>query len=392
MKVSALFLTIVISIINYSNLYSQYHYGEEVYITERQKGDVYIGAEKISIENVIEGDLMAAGANISISDSVLSDLTCAGASIKLSGFVGDDVRCAGGTIDIKGIIGDDLILFGGDLNIDRETTVNGQLLAFGGDTRLNGHVKGKAKVLGAKLVLDGVIENGFEFEGEKIIINGTIKGDSKIAANEIEFGDRALIDGNLEYWSEEGEVVFRNNLVLGKATFNPELALETRPWQWSFSKPLFWLLPLFYVLASLLILLLLNLFFGKYFKIASHFVREDFSKSLGVGVLYLLGFPILIAILFAIVIGIPLAVLLLILYIFSLLFGHAIASVMLAQYINDKQQKHWKMGMITIISLGLFLVIKLVTIIPFLGWLWSIIIIGSVYGGMILSQRKLKKA
>jgi lysylphosphatidylglycerol synthetase-like protein (DUF2156 family) len=88
------------------------------------------------------------------------------------------------------------------------------------------------------------------------------------------------------------------------------------------------------------------------------------------------------------IIGIPLGLFIISIFIFSLLFGHLIAALLLAYYIAKKSEKTWGFWKVTFLALAFAIVLRLFTIIPFLGILLSIIILSITYGALTLRVLK----
>jgi hypothetical protein len=97
-------------------------------------------------------------------------------------------------------------------------------------------------------------------------------------------------------------------------------------------------------------------------------VKEFSLKSLGIGALYLVGGPVIIVFSFATVIGLPVAVLLLVVYVTVILFATAIVSLLISHWINNSYYRtSWKSGRLIMASLGIFIFLKLTSLTPFVG-------------------------
>ena len=77
------------------------------------------------------------------------------------------------------------------------------------------------------------------------------------------------------------------------------------------------------------------------------------------------------------------ALFLLVLYIFSFAFGLPIASLMLVNFFNESQDFKWNKAMIVFMTLVTLVVVRFITIIPFVGWLVGLLLIGASYGAFI---------
>jgi hypothetical protein len=121
-------------------------------------------------------------------------------------------------------------------------------------------------------------------------------------------------------------------------------------------------------------------------------LNQEPTRSLGYGAAYFIGLPILVVLLLVTVIGIPIALLFLALYAFSLLFGLSITSVVAAKAMKIKYNyKHWGTWMLVLVSAGVFVVLKLLTLIPFIGWLFYLIVLVVAFGAIVVDLLPQKK-
>ncbi len=364
---------------------AQFEAEEEVTISKEQNDDVYLTGGKVKINSKVDGDLVTAGGNITSRDSIKQDLIAAGGEIMIKGYVGDDIRTAGGSLTIDAEVGDDLVAAGGKIMITDETVIHGNLISCGGNLEIDGKIKGLAKVCGGNLTLNGKIAKEATFYGGKVIINGEIRGPSKIVAETIEIGDNAKFYADVEYWAEDREVDFKDSLIKSSATFNEDLAIEDNQFSWGLFGVAalgFWL---FYIFSAFLIILLLNALLKNWFAKAVVNLDKDVFKSLGYGIAYLIGIPLLIVVTFIMVIGIPIGLFLTTLYVFSLLFGHLVVALLITHYLNKRNEKSWNFWTIIFLALAIAIVIRLFTFIPILGGIISLLVIAIGYGALLIT-------
>lgn len=364
---------------------------EKITISEPEQDDIYLAGETININAVVNGDVVVAGSKITVRDSVSQDLIVAGGEITVKGYVADDIRAAGGKLTIDSEVGDDVIIAGGEVFITKNAIIHGNLINFSGDIEINGEVKGTVQSYSGVLDLNGKVHGEAQLFGEDVKVNGAILGPTKIAAENIEIGTNAKFYSDVEYWSEDRQLDFKNSIINAKATYNEDLLVD-RDGD-SLKKLGLMSLGLFvlYVLSAFLILLLLNLAFSNlFFKVASN-LNKDLWRNLGYGLIYFFGVPLLIIITFVLIIGIPISLFLFFFYVFSILFGHLVTALLLTHYLyKDSTGKFWP---IVLISLGIAIVFRLLTLIPFLGAFVSVVVIALGYGLLIsffLEGRKRK--
>ena len=335
---------------------------------------MYLAGKTITINAAIKGDLYIAGGNLIVKDSIHGDITGAGGDISLGGHILDDVRIAGGKVTIDSEIGDDLVIFGGEVIITENTRINGKLVCFAGHVTVNGEV----------------IEE-LDIKGGDVSINGTIRGNSKIIAEDITIGPNAQFYNDVEYWNSDGEIDFKNSLVNAKAQFNNDLREENPQFSLTGFGTTSIKLWVYYILSAFLVILVLHALFRDAFSNAVEGLESNLLKSFGFGLVYLIGIPLSILLAFLMLIGIPLGLFADVVFVFSLLFGHWIAALLMVYYINHKNGMNWGFWRITFLALLCAIILRLLTIIPFAGIVLSAVILSTTYGAFTLKILHSKK-
>ena len=364
-------------------------------VTEAQADDIYLAGETVTVKAKVNGDVVVAGGTVVLKDSITQDLLASGGDIKIEGYVNDDIRAAGGNIVIDGTINDDVIVFGGEVMVSKDGLIKGDLICFSGNTKLNGSILGAVKIYGGELELNGSVGKSTELYAGEIKINGQISGTTKMVAESIDIGDNALFLGDVEYWTESGEVDFKNSLNENTSVFFNNSLMDN---QNEFPFEIFGIAAIgiwiFYLFSAFLIILLCNWLFKTLFSKAVIFLDTKVYQSLSYGLIYLFGLPIVIALAFVIIIGIPIGLFLTPIYIFSLLIGHLLLALLLAHYMNKRNGNSWGFWTISFLALSIAIALRIVTLIPVLGFILSILIIALAYGliGMtLLNQAGPKK-
>lgn len=348
--------------------------GKEIVIDNVQPDDVYLAGEEIKVNAAVKGDLVIAGGTLMVNDSIHGDLTGAGGDLSIEGHIADDVRVAGGKITIDSEIGDDLVVFGGEVVITENARINGKLICFAGDVTINGEVIEKLDV-----------------RGGEVSINGTIRGPSKVMGEDITIGSNAKFYKDIEYWNSDGNLDFKNSLVNAKAQFNEDLGkgksqLSLRTFGTKSLK-----LWLYYVLSAFLVILVLHALFRNAFSSAIEVIENNWLKSFGFGLIYLIGIPLLIILALLMIIGIPLGLFATVVFLFSLLFGHLVAALLVAYYLRNRNEKDWGFWSITFLALLCAIILRILTMIPFAGILISVVILSITYGALTLKVLHSKK-
>ena len=360
MKTIFFFFMIICSTLSFAQ-------SEGILIQNEQEDDTYLAGKIIDLNAVVKGDLYAAGRKLVINDSIYGDLTAAGASLSINKYIADDVRTAVAKIVVDSEIGDDLVVFGGKVLITENAIINGNFICSARD-----------------IEIDGKIIGHLDLKGRNVTINGEVLETSRIVSEDIVIGSEAKFYKDVEYWSSGDPTNFKGSLVNAKAQFNQALKEETSGFSLlSFGMASFasWIS---YILSAFLLILVLHGLFRNAFSKAVEGLEEHYLKSFGYGLIYLIGVPLVIVIAFMIVIGIPLGLFMTGIFLFSLLFGHFIAALVIAYFIKHKNEMAWNFWSITFLALLFTIVLRLLTNIPFVGILISIVILSTTYGALTL--------
>lgn len=369
MKPVAIFLIALCSFFSFGQAENE----GEILIDKTQADDSYRAGKSIIVNAPVQGDLVIAGGSLIVNDSINGDLTAAGGELSLNSFVSDDARIAVGRATIDSEIGDDLVIFGGEVILTENAVIHGNLICFAGNIEINGEVIGELKIKGAD-----------------VLINGTLREPSKITGDEITIGSNAKFYKEVEYWHSDGEIDFKESLINTQAIFNEDLEDDSELSLTNFGTDSITLWGA-YILSAFLAILFLHALFRNTFSSAAEGLENHWLKSFGFGLIYLIGIPLAVIVALLITIGIPLGLFITTIFIFSLLFGHYMASLLLVYYIKHKKEKQWSFWTATFLALLFVIMLRLVTMIPYAGILISVVLLAITYGALTLEAIRSKK-
>ncbi|MEA1908500.1 MAG: hypothetical protein U9N43_05660 [Euryarchaeota archaeon] len=324
--------------------------------------DLLVAGDTIMINGDISGDLIAAGGNIEVAGGVNDDVWITGGSLIIDGKIGDDLRAAGGDIHLRGSVTDNAMIAGGTITASSNSDVGGDLDVAGGSIKIAGHV-------GSDL----------SCAGGSVVIGGAIDGNATIYANKIQILQSARIQGDLEYTSDK-EIEIPAGTVIGDVVYKrSEKKVEDIHSKTTSSIISF--------LSILLIGLLMVRFTGKTTVRVSDTIATQILKSLGSGVLLLIAIPLIALILMLTVIGLPLGLIVLfvyiiILYISKIFVGLAIGRRITTYAKQEISSPYWHL------VVGL-IVIAFATRIPLLGFLISLIVILAGLGALVMTWKSI---
>jgi cytoskeletal protein CcmA (bactofilin family) len=289
------------------------------------------------------------------------------------------VLAAGGSLAIEGSLGEDLYAAGGEVRFDG--TVAGNVRVAGGSVVFgrSARIEGNTSLAGGRVTMQGALAGYLHAAGGRVLIDGPVQGNVEVAAGELEVGPQARIDGALRYRTRAPLRMDPAAQVRGGVERVQVEGYDERAARFAVGAAFgVWLLGLM-VLAALLAWLLP----GYTARIALA-ARQRFGWSLLIGFLALVAVPPAIVILLATVVGIPLALLGVLLYFALLLVGYVGAGIALGNALVARWQSGWRRALAA--ALGV-LVVSLLALVPWLGALMVFVALISGMGAILVSMK-----
>ena len=136
--------------------------------------------------------------------------------------------------------------------------------------------------------------------------------------------------------------------------------------------------------AALLIVLLIWIFHGFFQRVTTSPIRSSLTSSFGYGFLYLIAVPLAVGLAFVSIIGIPAGMIVGSIYACSIALGHVLVSIVLTYWIRARKDMKWSKGQAMLVSVGFYFLIKIMSLIPVIGWLVSVILMAAAFGMILL--------
>ena len=324
--------------------------------------DIYLAASTVQVSADVAGDAVVAGGSISIANSVAGDVLAAGGTVNITANVGDDIRAAGGSITIAGDVGDDLVVAGGAIVLDSASTVSGRAWLAGGTVTVAGNVNHELRAT-----------------GENIILAGAIGGDAHIYAKSIEIKPGAVIKGNLTYSSPSEAEIHQDAVIEGDVNHNEIESDDFDDPGADFIGNL-----MFYISLAASALALFLAFPLRSISVVKQ-LQDAPLQSSGLGVLVLFATPLIALMLLVSVIGAPIALVALALYVIALILGLLVGVIWIGDIgfrqfgkepDESKRTRAWSIAAAAAVLL-------IVDWIPFVGGLVFFIVLVLGIGGVI---------
>lgn len=290
------------------------HDGDEA-VTHEFGSDYFGAGGMLNLTTGVEGDAFLAGGNVATASEVQGDLVVVGGEVSIGGAVGDDLYAAGGNVKFDAIVNGNARIAGGDVSVGPATVVAGGLSLTGGQVEFA-----------------GVAHRYLQASGGSVHIDGEVIGDAEVRAKELVIGPEARIGGRLVYRGPSEPVVADGAEIAGGIEFRRDDAGRyfdrARP---AVSDAVtgvgtfLWFVGVF--VAGALFVLLLPGFTAE----AAAAIGRKPLPSLGIGLAILVCVPFVAVVLLITIIGIPVALLLMALYLLVLFLGWITAALFLAQ-------------------------------------------------------------
>lgn len=324
--------------------------GDEISLSEALADDLYIAGNGVMINKDVEQDVFAGGQSIRIDANIGQDVFAGGNSVKITGTVGDDIFAGGEMVEIDVTSVDDIFAGGNRVEISKDTVVNGDVFAGGQTVIIAGTVKGDVKIWGDNMV----IKSGAVIEGDL-----TTYGEKEPT---IEKG--ATVNGERKHHTKEAKAVGMSGSVAG----------------WVSS-----------VLAWFVLGLVLLYLVPQFTKSVTETALKRSGKSLLLGALWALLFIPLVVLLMITIIGIPLAMIVLLLTIAFFMLAIGYSMIIIGIWIMNKISKtenaevSWQHVLLGVV---MYKVIKLV---PIVGWPITLALTLLSLGALIWTDWRLLK-
>jgi hypothetical protein len=325
--------------------------------------NIYIAGGNVRPAALVVGDLYALGGRVAVEQPVQGDATLAGGSVMVRAAIGDDLRIAGGDVNLESSVGGELVAFGGNIALGNTSTVAGAVTLYGDHVTIEGKITGPLKLY-----------------AQKVSLNGEVAGDVELNAREIELGSRAKLNAALRYPSDslfktaEG-VIIGGAVTRGQAMNGRPDIHHNREWHGQMmGGGLGWAGMIVNMAVGFVAVLagatLFLLIFTGFSRRASNKMLVTPWPALAAGLAVSLGTPMLAMLLLITLIGIPLGLVLMMVFPLVLLTGWIVGvfgiALKLQRAVQKEASSESSATMIGFFALALLLVL-LIGSLPFIG-------------------------
>nr|MBN2276662.1 polymer-forming cytoskeletal protein [candidate division Zixibacteria bacterium] len=353
-------------------------------------------------------------------------LSSSGNLVSKNEMIDDDAYSVGDFVEIYGVVNGDLSAFCYEIDTDGEINGNVNVFAYrsyiGGKTErtvrlfaYEGEILGQAGsnvvafckdlIIGDKAVImrdlnfageniriDGNIKGNVDINADAVRISGVIEGDVHIEAQDVIILSSAVIKGNLDYTSTLEADISPEAVIEGKIYWEEK---ERKPDSENGLNILSRLSRFILFFMALITGFGLILMFNNHTRESSEFIEKRFWYSLAVGILAFLIFTVGALILMVLVIGIPLAIILMAMGVFLFYVGKIYVSIVIGRLVFRLLARGRKIAMGWELLIGLLLM-TIVFQIPMIGTVIYVLTFiagtGAAVAGHLSLNRKCRVA
>jgi cytoskeletal protein CcmA (bactofilin family) len=252
---------------------------------EVANGDLYIFGDSVRIAGTVTGDLFVVARRVSISGTVSGSVTAAAQSLKISGTVENTVRLTGGDLMVSGSVQGDVVTGSKSTTVTRGASIGGDVYLGAGDAAFRGSVGGDVRG-----------------SADELTVDAPVTGSILVSARSLTLTRNARVGGNVRYASDEKATISSSAVIAGqtertssfRATGGPEIISVLTG---QFAR---------LIIGLVTGLILLFVIPGPIVATAD-VIRGRWFGSVAAGVVGLITWPVAVAVLAVLVVGIPLA-------------------------------------------------------------------------------------
>ena len=312
-----------------------------------KNADEYLFGDTVTVDYVVDGNLFICANKVYINSQIGGDAFILAKEIEIgqNGYIYSNLFALTNSLDIKGIVYD---LF----TCAKTVSISG------------GYVYRDARVACDTLNVNGVV-------GRNALVNASsINFNTDSASN-------GLIYGDLKY-SSKSELTIPDTVVIGETTFTQEENNSTVPTAGEIAMSLLSVLVLI-----VLVWLVCNWLAPKFVAYSNNYIGKRTLKTFGIGLLAMIAIPLVSVILITLKVTSLFALIILAIYLIALVVSYIVFIISVNQYLCERFKADnmiKKLGLL--VALGI--VVYLVTLIPYVGGIISILM--TVFGLGVLTS------
>ena len=306
---------------------------------------IFKAGNSVTITGTVNGDIFCAGQTVTINATVNGDVICAAQSVDIDGVVNGSVRVAAQTIHIGA-------------TVERNLSLAGQTVVVSRSAR----VMQDASIASETLTVDGAVGRDLYSAATSVAMNGPVGRDASVWAQDVNLSSMAVLSGKLDYTSPHPYTNDAGGSVSGTISYHKYVPKNTDQSSGTslIGAKLYWLV------AMIVLGLVLVALFGNVFTQWNVGRNVSLWRALLVGFVAMVAMPMLVILLALTLVGIPLAVVVILLWVVVCMVSMPFSGYFLGSLLLPKQHQLIKV-------LAGSAVIGFVGLLPILGWMVGLV-------------------
>jgi len=343
--------------------------GAEVYINNDSdiKENLYLLGAHLNFDKIFDNDVFMVGGNSIAKGVLFGDLQIFSVNSLIEGEFFGDTRIISFDSTINGNTNKDLVVVSGKIDSGDSAILNGKTILIAGEVNLKGQVLDDLKIIAGAVNIDAEVLGNIEITAQRVSIgnNAKIKNDFVyFSPQRAQVSPSANIGNGLVY--NQIETINENELI--KKTFLNFVSF------WSVIK----------FLATLFTAFILIFVFRMFSQRTSFFATRKTMKSILVGLFSILLIPVIVIILFASLFGIPISILMALIYFCLLVLVAPVSGIILGYFLQKIIEKNKKPEVnFNFTTLGI-IIITFLYFIPYVGSIVRVFFLLLSFGAMVL--------
>ncbi len=322
------------------------------------------------------------GRTITITGTVNGDIFCVGQTVNIDATVNGDVLCAGQTVTVEGTVNGNVRVTGQTVNIGAKVDRSATMVAQDATLQSNASV-GSDVSLGAQTAnIDGPVGRDLHGDVHTLILSSAVNRDIETTVDKLELNNGASVGHNLTYTSPHQLSKSSGASIGGKTSYHSRLSGRHNRGGWQG----FWLgMHLYLLAAGLIFAMVLVALFPQLFIGFNKLAAAKPWMTLLSGFIAMFIVPVIILALGLTLVGLPLALFVGLTWLLVLALSAPLSAFYIGRLILAKEKR------IPVVLLVGSLVLWLISLIPFLGFIVIVLAIWFGSGNLLLNLHQAYK-
>ena len=359
--------------------------GSSVYIAQDKTidGNLYAAGNTITVDGTVKGDVICGAQTVTINGTVEGDVICGAQTINISGPVNGSVRAAGNSIIIDAPVAHGVQAFGANITLTQNAAVGWGMLMVGETGEIRGKIGRDLYGAAASVTIAGEVGRDVKLRLDDRIGSEKRGIGSNNAQQPLTVADSAKIGGNLYYTAGQAGNISSGAQIGGEVGFSQPKKKPAAEHAWARA----WS-GLYSVFAALVIGLVLVSLWREPVRMLTDRMLSRIAPTIGWGAVVMLITPFILIMLLITVIGIPLALIVGVLWLIAIYLSKILVGILVGRSILDRLAKGRKDSLIWAMIIGI-IIVWLAASLPIIGWLIALVAIWWGLGGIWLTLREL---